>query len=259
MTIQKVNIGNVVNDGLGDDLPTAFKKVNANFDYIEENYTISGSNLAGNRGFKVYRDTVASQLRFRNLVPGRRVALEETSDAIIISSTQEDSFIQIATDNGTVIAQSSPYLTIRGQTGNTVIAEGSTITVKSSALTSVVTDYGRLSVENNSIQIVGSPTVTTRVSNNQIVIDTKTFTSVLTEDGNAISSSVTPVLEIVGENGVDVTVKDNKVVIKNSNSKLNVFDFGSTVPAADAVQLLLQVSNVDFNSPGLSVDFSKID
>jgi hypothetical protein len=31
MTIQTINIGNVVNDGLGDDLRTAFEKVNANF------------------------------------------------------------------------------------------------------------------------------------------------------------------------------------------------------------------------------------
>ena len=29
MAIQTINIGNVVNDGLGDDLRTAFQKVNA--------------------------------------------------------------------------------------------------------------------------------------------------------------------------------------------------------------------------------------
>ena len=32
MTIQKVNIGSVVNDGTGDDLRTAFVKANNNFD-----------------------------------------------------------------------------------------------------------------------------------------------------------------------------------------------------------------------------------
>lgn len=259
MTIQKVNIGNIVNDGLGDDLPTAFRKVNDNFSYIEQNYTISGANLAGNRGFRVYRDTVSSQLRFRNLVPGRRMAFEETSDAIIISSTQEDSFIQIATDNGTVVANSTPYLTIKGQSGNTVVAEGSTITVKSSALTSVITDYGTVSVVNNTLQIVGSSSVTTRADNNRLLIDTKAFTSVSTEDGGTIDSAVTPVLAIVGENGVNVVIDNNRVVIKNSNSKLNVFDFGSVLPATDAVQLLLQVSNIDFNSSELSIDFSKID
>ncbi len=31
MAIQTINLGNVVNDGLGDDLRTAFQKVNANF------------------------------------------------------------------------------------------------------------------------------------------------------------------------------------------------------------------------------------
>ena len=34
MTIQKVNIGSVVNDGTGDDLRTAFVKVNNNFDQL---------------------------------------------------------------------------------------------------------------------------------------------------------------------------------------------------------------------------------
>ena len=31
MTIQTINIGNVVNDGLGDNLRSAFQKVNDNF------------------------------------------------------------------------------------------------------------------------------------------------------------------------------------------------------------------------------------
>jgi hypothetical protein len=44
MTIQKVNIGSVVNDGTGDDLRTAFVKVNNNFDQLADTLTLVNSN-----------------------------------------------------------------------------------------------------------------------------------------------------------------------------------------------------------------------
>ena len=44
MTIQKVNIGSVVNDGTGDDLRTAFVKANNNFDELDNIIKISKSN-----------------------------------------------------------------------------------------------------------------------------------------------------------------------------------------------------------------------
>jgi hypothetical protein len=46
MTVQTINIGNVVNDGLGDDLRTAFQKVNANFINLRDSITVTASNLA---------------------------------------------------------------------------------------------------------------------------------------------------------------------------------------------------------------------
>jgi hypothetical protein len=44
MTIQKVNIGSVVNDGTGDDLRTAFVKANNNFDQLANTINIVNSN-----------------------------------------------------------------------------------------------------------------------------------------------------------------------------------------------------------------------
>ena len=35
MTIQNINIGNIANDGTGDDLREAFRKVNENFDELD--------------------------------------------------------------------------------------------------------------------------------------------------------------------------------------------------------------------------------
>jgi hypothetical protein len=45
MAIQTINIGNVVNDGLGDDLRTAFQKVNANFTALDAELSVTGKNI----------------------------------------------------------------------------------------------------------------------------------------------------------------------------------------------------------------------
>ena len=55
MTIQPINIGNVVNDGLGDDLRTAFEKVNANFADLSTQLTITASNV-GAVGVGVFKE-----------------------------------------------------------------------------------------------------------------------------------------------------------------------------------------------------------
>ena len=48
MTISLINIGNIVNDGLGDDLRTAFQKVNTNFSTLETELTITATNQGAN-------------------------------------------------------------------------------------------------------------------------------------------------------------------------------------------------------------------
>ena len=45
MPIQTISIGNYANDGTGDDLRTAFEKVNANFNFLNVENTTSAQNL----------------------------------------------------------------------------------------------------------------------------------------------------------------------------------------------------------------------
>ena len=67
MTIQPINIGNVVNDGLGDDLRTAFEKVNANFTDLSTQLTITATNV-GATGVGVFKEKVGADLKFKKFL-----------------------------------------------------------------------------------------------------------------------------------------------------------------------------------------------
>lgn len=154
MSIQTINIGNVVNDGLGDDLRTAFQKVNANFAELNASLTVTASNV-GTTGVGIFKEKVGEDLRFKKLVAGNKMFLEELTDSIIITNEQPDSFTRIDTNNGVVLANNEPEITIQGANGaenittsvvNAVISIDTTLPV-----TSILTtfDFGPI---NNSFQ-----------------------------------------------------------------------------------------------------------
>lgn len=164
MSIQTINIGNVVNDGLGDDLRTAFQKVNGNFAELNASLTITASNV-GATGSGVFKEKVGSDLRFKKLVSGTKMLLNDTGDSIIINSTASDAFIRIDTDSGNVLASSYQQLTFGGTAapGSTtsrkdieVTAFGSTVSFKTIIpVTDILTsyDFGKITGSlNNSIQ-----------------------------------------------------------------------------------------------------------
>lgn len=113
MAIQTINIGNQVNDGLGDDLRTAFQKVNANFTELESSLTVTASNL-GDTGSSVFKQKTGANLEFRKLLSGTKMLLDETESSIIINSTVPDAFTQIATDFGTLNANQFQAITAQG-------------------------------------------------------------------------------------------------------------------------------------------------
>jgi hypothetical protein len=124
MTVQTINIGNQVNDGLGDDLRTAFQKVNANFGELSAQLTITASNI-GVTGAGVFKEKVGADLRFKNLVSGTKMLLNNTADAIIINNTAPDAFTRIDTDAGVMLAGTHQQITMAG-----VAAPGSTTSRK---------------------------------------------------------------------------------------------------------------------------------
>ena len=138
MTIQTINIGNVVNDGLGDDLRTAFQKVNANFSDLSAQLTITATNV-GTVGVGVFKEKVGADLQFKKLVSGTKMLLNENTDTVTVNNTAPDAFIRIDTDAGAMLASTYQQITMAGTAapGSTtsrkdieVNAFGSTISFK---------------------------------------------------------------------------------------------------------------------------------
>jgi hypothetical protein len=138
MTIQTINIGNVVNDGLGDDLRTAFEKVNANFTDLSAQLTITATNV-GAVGVGVFKEKIGADLKFKKLVSGTKMLLNENTDTVTVNNTAPDAFIRIDTDAGVMLASTYQQITMAGTAapGSTtsrkdieVNAFGSTISFK---------------------------------------------------------------------------------------------------------------------------------
>jgi|TARA_B100001094_G_scaffold123582_1_gene119325 hypothetical protein len=111
-TIQTINVGNLVNDGLGDDLRTAFLKVNANFSELNTGLTITASNSGLGAG--VFKQKLNNDLQFKSLVSGTKILIEESADFLTVNTTQEDAFIRFDTDSGSMLASTHEQITLQG-------------------------------------------------------------------------------------------------------------------------------------------------
>jgi hypothetical protein len=150
MTVQTINIGNVVNDGLGDDLRTAFQKVNANFSDLSTQLTITATNV-GTVGVGIFKEKVGADLRFKKLVSGTKMLLNENTDSVTVNNTAPDAFIRIDTDAGAMLASTHQQITMAGTAapGSTtsrkdieVTAFGSNINFKTIIpVTDILTSY----------------------------------------------------------------------------------------------------------------------
>ena len=119
MAVQLINIGNVANDGTGDDLREAMIKINSNFEELDlrDDEQTTGLSL-GFGANAVFKQKLNYELQFRGLVAGDDVTL-----------TQSDSVITIAADGGikTISLQSDVNTFELPQQANLHIAGGSNV------------------------------------------------------------------------------------------------------------------------------------
>jgi hypothetical protein len=115
MTVQTINIGNIVNDGLGDDLRTAFQKVNANFSTLDAELAVSVINMGSAAdGAGLFNSKVGSSLEFKRIKEGYNIQIDEYTNYIEIKNTAAAAFTSFDTDAGTVSAATYPVLTLEG-------------------------------------------------------------------------------------------------------------------------------------------------
>ena len=88
MTIQTINLGTYANDGTGDDLRTAFQKVNDNFALLETDVT-GAVNLGG--GIGLFASKSSTDLQFKSI-------------------TSIDSSVTITSDATTINFEATPSL-----------------------------------------------------------------------------------------------------------------------------------------------------
>ncbi len=155
-TIQTINIGNIVNDGLGDDLRTAFQKVNANFATLNNDLTITASNL-GTVGESVFKQKTGVNLEFKKLVAGNKIAITGSPDSLLISSTVGTSFTRITTQSGFINADDHEFVTLQGDNDITVSAVNDVITISTTLdLNQIlqVVDFGPMNgIYNSTVQM----------------------------------------------------------------------------------------------------------
>lgn len=120
MAIQTINIGNQVNDGLGDDLRTAFQKVNANFTELNASLTVTVG-TAQDLGINIFKEKVGAELRFKTLTSGTKILLDDTGSTVVVNNTAPDAFTRFDTDSGSMLASAHQQITMSG-----IAAPGST-------------------------------------------------------------------------------------------------------------------------------------
>ena len=87
-TIQTINLGNYANDGTGDDLRTAFTKVNDNFSALQVALGVTGGTNVGT-GVGIFAGTSNSNLEFRSFI--------STDNSVSITSSSTEINLQTNT------------------------------------------------------------------------------------------------------------------------------------------------------------------
>lgn len=227
MALQTINVGNFVNDGTGDDLRTAFVKINENFDELDlrggQANTISNVGI----GIGIFKEKVGVDLRLKTLVAGPGISLSASNNEITISNNR-NAIVTIVGDSGTLTASSGTQaINIVGAGGTTTSISGNTVTIAGG---------GDLVTESN-------PTLSATLDiNNNNLINGNEITaidfygrfngpSIGTHTGNVSGNLIGNVTGLVY--GIDIRDLDNKV---------NGFDFGSLDNIAESFLEYLALS-----------------
>lgn len=118
MTIQTINVGNIANDGTGDDLREAMIKVNQNFDELDLRAPESTEGLnIGGAGEGIFAGKLGTTLQFKKLIGGDNVDVTANADTITLTVDSSLNTLVVSSDNGSQVIEnnSTPLLLYGGQ------------------------------------------------------------------------------------------------------------------------------------------------
>jgi hypothetical protein len=141
MAVQLINIGNIANDGTGDDLREAFIKTNANFEELDlrDDEQTTAKNL-GDTGEGLFFRRNVYDLELKKISAGSNVTLTADDNKIVIAADSGVSDLTITADTGNVVLDDSAALTISGGADISTAIVGGVLTVAYTGVTDLVSD-----------------------------------------------------------------------------------------------------------------------
>ena len=166
MAIQTINVGNIANDGTGDELRDAFIKINQNFDDLDLRApeAITATNVGTGEG--VFKSYTTGAFEFRSIA-GVGITIGNDGETLTLSADPQT--ITVITDSGSRILTDGSTLRING--GNNVSTEITNSNLVISSQTVLKTDLtpelgGELNGQQNNItniNLIGANNVTSLV------------------------------------------------------------------------------------------------
>lgn len=167
MALQTINIGNFVNDGTGDDLRTAFSKINSNFDEIDLQGGQANTIHNVGTGIGIYKEKIGVDLKLRSLLAGSGISITQGVNEVTITNTA-NKFVTFNANTGTITASSTNQaVNILGANGVTTSISGNTLTITGSTTELVEDTTPQLggSLDLNGWNILGGTGTTVTASN----------------------------------------------------------------------------------------------
>jgi len=219
MSIQTINIGNIANDGTGDDLREAFAKVNSNFSELDTRVIAADGSDAENlgTGSGLFAQKSDNTLQFKSLVAGSNISLSAGGNSVTITGDPALKQLIMVTDSGSVVIPSG----------------------------------------NQTVRIQGGTNTSTRVTSEDIFIDIDGNGLVALDTNPTLSGSLNANAFNITQAGTvsansllgDLTGLVHGIDVRDLNNFIFGFDFGAIIPTATSFSdWFISNTDVDFGS-----------